>query len=155
MQNEEVKVVNATVHPINNGQSENLQQVLHSTAQAFSAVMGGLSDEVPGQESVKEQEAKGFLNKLKGYMQSSAFEKDINETAQKYGVPPKKLAQNFFTKALGTVGDILGIAINVVCNAGKMIINLASTVAHGIVELIRSIANGLASIVTFNQTCHV
>jgi hypothetical protein len=151
MQNDTVKVVNCTAQPIH---SQNLEQVLHSTAQAFNATMNQFSDEVPTQETEKEKEAKGFLNNLRSYMNSAEFTKDINATAVKYKVPPKQLAQNFFTKALGTVGDILGITISAVCNAGHMIINLGGTILHGIIDLIRGLANAFASIVTFNQTCH-
>lgn len=155
MQNSTIQGVDCVVRPVGSN-SGNLDQVLHSTAEAFNSAMSGLSDEAPCQETAKEKEAKGFLNSLKSYMQSDAFKKDINETAVKYNVPPKRLAQNFFTKALGTVGDILGIAISAVCNAGHMVINIAGTLLHGIVDLIRGIANALASIVTLNQTnvCH-
>lgn len=155
MQNVEATVVNCTAQPVNNPiHSPNLEQVLHSTAQAFDNAMKNFSDEVPGQETQKEKKAMGFLNGLKDYMQSAGFQKDIKDTAKKYGVPEKQLAQNFFTKALGTVGDILGIAISAVCNAGHMIINLGGTILHGIIDLIRGLANAFASIVTFNQTCH-
>ena len=51
------------------------------------------------------------------------------------------------------VGDILGIAISVVCNAGRMVVQIAGTICNGIINLIQSIANGIASIVTLNKTC--
>ena len=145
---EEVKVINVTAQPI--GSAENLQQCMQSTAQVMSETLNSLPDET---ETTEEKEAKGFLNTFKSYIQSADFKQDVNDVAKKYGVPPKKVAQNFFEKALGTVGDILGIAINVVCNAGRMVISIASTVANSIINLIHSIASGIASIVTLNRTC--
>ena len=146
MHNEEVKVLNVSIKPVGN----TLEQTMKATSQAMTEALEGLSDET---ETAEEKKAKGFLTEFQQYVKSHAFKEDVNEVAKKYNVPPKKVAQNFFEKALGTVGDILGIAISVVCNAGHMIINLASTVAHSIVTLIQNIANGIASIVTLNRTC--
>lgn len=151
MNSDNVKVVSVT--PISCQPQESVQQILHNTAQDMSSVLEQFSDEVPNGTTEKEKKAMGFLSQLKGYMHSAEFKKDIEEASKKHGIPPKQLAKNFFTKALGVVGDILGIAISAVCNAGHMIINIASTIAHGIVELISNIANAVASMVTFNQTC--
>lgn len=140
---ENIKVVNVTVKPVD----QSLDQTMQETAQVMNETLKGF------EESTKEKKAKNFLNDLKEYIKSNAFRSDVEEVSKKYNVPPKKVAQNFFEKALGTVGDILGIAISVVCNAGHMIINLASTVAHSIVNLIKSIASGFASIITLNRTC--
>ena len=145
MQNEEVKVLKVNVTPVNNV-NPNLQQSMQETAQVMQEALNSF-------ETQEEKEAKGFLHTVKDYIKSDAFKSDVAEVSKKYNVPPKRVAQNFFEKALGTVGDILGIGISVVCNAGRMVINLASTVCHGIINLIQSIANGLASIVTFNKTC--
>ena len=79
--------------------------------------------------------------------------KTKNETAKKYGIPPKKLAKNFFEKVLGTIGDVLGIAISAVDNAAHMVVNILSTVVHGAVNIVVGVANALASIVTLNKTC--
>ena len=145
MQNEEVKVLRVNVTPVNNV-NPNLQQSMQETAQVMQEALNSF-------ETQEEKEAKGFLHTVKDYIKSDSFKNDVAEVSKKYNVPPKKVAQGFFEKALGTVGDILGIGISVVCNAGRMVINLASTVCHGIINLIQSIANGLASIVTFNKTC--
>lgn len=143
---EDVKVLNVTVKPVGQGANPNLQQTMQETAQVMSEVMNGF-------ESAKEKKAMGFLDEFKQYVKGNSFKSDVEEVAKKYNLPPKKVAQNFFEKAMGTVGDILGVAISVVCNAGRMVINIASTVCHGIINLIQNIANGIASIVTFNKTC--
>ena len=148
MQNEEVKVL--SVMPIGNETAQNVQECVQATADTMNNVLNEFSDTVP---SAKEAKATKFLNNFKDYIQSQAFKDDVEETSKKYGVPPKKIAQNFFEKALGTVGDILGIGISVVCNTGHIVVNIASTVLHSIVNLIKSIANGIARIVTLNRTC--
>lgn len=143
MQNEEMKVLNVKATPIN-AVDPSLQQVMNEALSSFS-------NEVPGTE--EEKKAKSLLNQFKDYIKTDSFKDDVNEASKKYGVPPKRIAEGFFSKVLGTVGDILGIAVNVICNGGHMIVNLLGTVAHGIVNLIQGIANGLASIVTLNKTC--
>lgn len=149
--NEEVKVLNVTATPVNVAPEQNVQQCMDETVQIMNDTLNQFSDEVV--ETVEESKARNFLNDFKSYVQSAEFKDDVNQVAKKYGVPPKKVAQNFFEKALGTVGDILGIAISVVCNAGRVVVNVASTIAHSIVNLIQSIFNGIASIVTLNKTC--
>ena len=144
--NEEVKVLN--VAPVNATTEEELQ----NTANAMQEAVDQFS-EVEVIEDDKERKAKSFLNDFRTYIKSSAFTDDVNEVSKKYNLPPKKVAQNFFEKALGTVGDILGIAINVVCSAGHMVINIVSTVCHSIVNLFNRIFNGIARVVTLNKTC--
>lgn len=141
-------VVSATATPISS-----VQQVAQDTANVMNDVLNGFSNEAPKCETAEEKKAKSFLNKFQDYIKSDTFKNDVNETAKKYNVPPKQVAQNFFEKALGTVGDILGVAINVISNAGHMVINIIGTVAHGIINLISSIANGISRFVTLNKTC--
>lgn len=145
---EDVKVVTVNVQPVGSTEIPPIEESIQATANVMNDVLNEFED-----CDSKESKASKFLKDFRSYIQGADFKNDVNEVAKKYGVPPKKVAQNFFEKALGTVGDILGIAISVVCNAGHMVINLASTVAHGIVNLIKSIAEGIASIVTFNRTC--
>lgn len=152
MQNEEVKVLNVSVKPVGSSADADLQKTLQETAKAVEESLNGFSNETPVDESEAEK-AKGFLNQFTSYIKGESFKKDINDTAKKYGVPPKKLAQNFFEKALGTVGDVLGIAINTVGNAGHMLVDILSTIAHGAVNLIVNVANALARMVTLNNTC--
>lgn len=149
--NEAINVVNVT--PVNPcPECDNLQQTLNNTVETMNETLNSFSNKAP-QETEKEKKAKSFLSDFQNYIKSSQFKSDVNEASKKYNVPPKKLAQNFFEKALGTVGDILGVAISTICNAGHMIVNIAGTVCHGIINLIQNIVSGLASIVTFNKTC--
>lgn len=144
---ETIKVLNVTPVPIN---ATSVQEDLSNTVQEANQVLNSIPNDTCTQ---KEKEAKDYLGNLRQYIKSDLFKSDVEEVSKKTGVPPKKVAQNFFEKALGTVGDILGIAISVVCNTGRMVVNIASTVAHSIVNLIQNILNGVASIVTLNKTC--
>lgn len=152
------QTINATVSsctatPVNPCQAEKtIQQTMDSTIEVINEAMNDFADEVIN-ETPNEKKAKGFLNSLKNYVKTQVFRDKVNETSKKTGIPPKKVAQNFFERALGTVGDILGIAISVVCNAGRMVVQIAGTICNGIINLIQSIANGIASIVTLNKTC--
>lgn len=154
----DTQAINATVSsctaiPVNAScQSQTVQQTMDSTMEAIQEAMNSFSSEVIN-EAPNEKKAKGFLNSLKSYINTQEFKNKINETAQKTGRPPKEVAKNFFEKALGTVGDILGIAISVICDAGRMVVNIAGTICNSIINLIQSIANGIASIVTLNKTC--
>jgi hypothetical protein len=150
MQNEDVKVLN--IKPVGSSVDPSLQQALQGTAQAMQETLNGFSEEVPS-DSEEVKKAKGFLNQFTEYIKGESFKRDINDTAKKYNIPPKKLAENFFGKALGTIGDVLGIAIGTVGNAGHMLVDLLSTIAHGAVNLIVNVANALARVFTLNRTC--
>ena len=132
---------------------EDLRKTMQDTAQAVEEALNGFDDVIPETKEAKEKKATNYLNKLQEFIKGENFKNQINQTAKKYNVPPKKLAHNFFEKALGTVGDILGIAIGVVCNAGRTVITIAGTIANSIVNLVESIFRGIASIVTLNRTC--
>jgi hypothetical protein len=140
---ENVKVLNATAIPI----TPSVGQTMNETVKIMNETLNSFA------EDTKEAKANSILHDFHNYVKSDQFKSDINEASKKYNVPPKKLAQNFFGKVLGTVGDILGVAINVICNGGRMIINILGTIANGIIDFIHTIANGLASIVTLNKTC--
>ena len=132
---------------------ENLEKTMQNTAQIAEEALNSFSDKVPVDKEAKEKNAIDYLKKLQEFIKGDDFKNQINQTAKKYNVPPKKLAKNFIEKALGTVGDILGIAIEVVCNAGRTIVTIAGTIANGIISLIESIFRGAVSIVTLNKTC--
>lgn len=156
---ENTETINATISsctatPINPCQceGESVQQTMDSTMEAIQDAMNSFSDEVIN-ETPNEKKAKGFLNSLKSYIGTQKFRDDINDVSKKTGKPPKEVAKNFFERALGTVGDILGIAISVVCDAGRAVVNIAGTICNGIINLIQSVANGIARIVTLNKTC--
>ena len=115
-----------------------------------------MSDEKKNRIAINNEYVQKILaegQRLATELEANDIKNKINETAQKTGRPPKEVAKNFFEKALGTVGDILGIAISVICDAGRMVVNIAGTICNSIINLIQSIANGIASIVTLNKTC--
>lgn len=150
-----VKVVSVVATPVGatSVQEATLEETIQQTAQVMNDVMNGFSDEVPGAEPEEAKKARGFLKDFMNYVSSDTFKNDINDTAKKYKVPPKKLAQGFFEKALGVVGDILGIAISTVGNAGHTLVTLLASIIHGAINVVVDVANGLARMVTLNRTC--
>lgn len=130
---------------------ETMEQTLNNTAEAIQQAMDSFPDEEVSPEEQKK--AQGFLHNFMGYISGNAFHEDVMKASRKYKIPPKKIAQGFFQSCLGTIGDILGIAIGTVGNAGHTLINIISSIAHGAVNLVVKVANGLASIVTLNKTC--
>lgn len=144
---EDIKVTNVTVTP-----AKEVKEELKETAKAIKETLEEFSEDVIN-EGTEVKKAKGFLQDFTKYIRSENFKKDVNDTAKKYNLPPKKLAENFFAKALGTIGDVLGITINCVGNAGHMLTNLLATIIHGAVDIAVMVANALARVFTLNKTC--
>ena len=150
-------------------QSTTTQSVIEQTAQNVEEIFNGFSDEIPSNNEPIEvvvetqpkastqqvKEAKKYINNLLGYIQSDKFKEDINKTAAEYQVPPKALAKNFFEKALGTVGDVLGITISSVGNIASMVVDVLSAILHGAIDILVKVANALARTITLNKTCTV
>jgi hypothetical protein len=128
-------------------EKENLEDF---TAQ-FKGMFDALTEKLP-ENSHQAKSSKNFFKKFSSYIGSKQFKDDVNEKAEKYKVPPKQIAKNFFLKVLGIIGDILGIVINTVCNIIDMAITVLSTLAKGCVTAVNRVANGIASAVTLNQT---
>ena len=130
-----------------------VEETLEETIETIEEVLDGFEEFEEEAVEEKEEEAVSFLQQFQQYIKSDKFKSEVLKTSREYGIPPKKLAQGFFEKALGTVGDILGVGISVVCNAGHIIVSIAGTIANSIIDLICMIANGIASVVTLNKTC--
>lgn len=128
-------------------------QIIDNAIGAVSDVINSFSDKVPNEEQKQKEEAKSGIDSFMDFIKSDKFSKDINNTAKKFNIPPKKLAENFFEKALGTIGDILGIAISTVGNASHALIKLLSVVLNSSVDILVKVSNALVSIVTLNKTC--
>lgn len=153
---DELNVTNVTVTPATSkGKKKNakdeLKKEVQETAQAVKESLDSFSDTVD--ENPEAQKARGFLRDFTSFIKSEGFKNEVNETAKKYNLPPKKIAESFFEKALGTVGDVLGVVFNTAGNAGHMLIDILATIAHGAVNLIVNVASALARVFTLNKTC--
>lgn len=126
------------------------EDVKDFTAQ-FKGLFDAFAEQIPN-NSHEAKSAKGFFKKFSNYVGSKDFEDAVNEKAEKYKVPPKQIAKNFFLKVLGIIGDILGIVVNTVCSIIDIAITLLATLLHGVVSIINKAGNGLVSIITMNQT---
>lgn len=111
-----------------------------------------LKDILPVSFDILSKSSKNFFKQFSNYIGSKKFADDVNEKAEKYQVPPKQIAKNFFLKVLGIIGDILGIVVNTVCNIIDTAISLLSTLLHGAVSVIGKAGNGVARLVSLNQT---
>lgn len=117
----------------------------------FKNLFDAFADALPN-GSQEQKTSKSFFKKFSDYIGSGSFKSDLKEKSEKYGIPAKQLAKNFFLKVLGIIGDILGIVINTALSVIDTAISLLSTILHGAVEVIGKVANGVARIVTLNQT---
>lgn len=140
-------VVEPTVEQQSIPEEENVKDF---TAQ-FSQMFNAFADSIP-QGTHEQKSAKGFFKKFSNYVGSKNFENAVKEKAEKYKVPPKQIAKNFFLKVLGIIGDILGIVVNTVCSIFDMAITLLATLLHGAVAIVNKVGNAIASIITLNQT---
>lgn len=140
-------VVEPTVEQQSIPEEENVKDF---TAQ-FKGLFDAFTEQIPN-DNHKAKSAKGFFKKFSNYVGSKDFEDAVKEKAEKYKVPPKQIAKNFFLKVLGIIGDILGIVVNTVCSIFDMAITLFATLLHGAVAIINKVGNAIASIITLNQT---
>ena len=159
MNNGDVKVLSATINPVQNpanaGKTE-FQQKVQQTSNVAQDVLNGFSNEVPPTgETTEEQykKASGFLDNFLSYIQSHKFTDSVNAASQKYNVPPKKIAEGFFSQILGAIADVVGIGIAAVGNGCHTAIDVLSAAAHGAVNVVIGVANAIASIFTLNKTC--
>lgn len=120
------------------------------TAQ-FKGLFDAFAESIP-QNTHQAKSSKNFFKKFSEYIGSKEFKDDVNEKAEKYHVPPKQIAKNFFLKVLGIIGDILGIVVNTVCSIVDTAVSLLATLLHGAVTVIGKAGNGIARLVTLNQT---
>lgn len=128
-------------------ESENVE----SFTQQFKDLFEAFSESIPN-NSHEAKSSKDFFKQFTNYVGSQEFTDQVNEKAEKYKVPPKQIAKNFFFKVLGIIGDILGIVINTACSILDTAVSLLATLLHGAVSVIGKVGNGLVSIVTCNQT---
>lgn len=120
----------------------------------FKGLFDAFAESIP-QNSHQSKSAKGFFKKFSDYIGSKGFKDDLEEKSEKYQIPKKQLAKNFFLKILGIIGDILGIVVNTVCNIVDTAISLLATLLHGAVDVIAKVGNGIVRVVSANQTCIV
>lgn len=100
----------------------------------------------------KVEQAKATIKNFADYLRSDNFVSDVKNIAKENNIPEKRLAQTFIGKVLGTLSDILGIAIGCVRNGVHAVINILSSVLNGAVDLICNVADSLLRIGTLNKT---
>lgn len=107
-------------------------------------------DDDPSEEETRK--GIGILNMLNGFLRSKEFEDGVYEYSRFSGMPPKKVANNFAGRIVGTIGDILGLAIDVIHHTVDFAVELLAKVIMGGASLICKVANAITSVATFNLT---
>ena len=125
------------------------EEKVEDFAKTFSDMFNAFADSIPNN---KEASSKNIFKRFADYIGSKRFTDDVNAKAEKYKIPPKQLAKNFFFKVLGIIGDILGIVVNTACSIVDTAVSLLANLLHGAVEVIAKVGNAITSVVTCNQT---
>ena len=86
------------------------------------------------------------------YIKSDKFEDDVNRNAEKYNLPPKQVAKNFFCKVLSTISDVLGVVVNTAGNILHIVVDVLAVVANGAVDILVKAGNALARLISGNHT---
>lgn len=120
-------------------------------ARIFNETLNKFSEENPN-DSEEVKKSKGFFKSFMNYIKSDKFEEDVNRNAEKYNLPPKQVAKNFFCKVLSTISDILGVVVNTVGNILHIVVDVLAVVANGVVDILVKAGNALARLISGNHT---
>lgn len=153
-----IPVGQATATPVSNSNPEPIYAYANpeQMAQDINDVLDDFSDEIPSVQDVVKQEqekkARKKISDFMDYIKSDKFKNDVKDTAGKYKIPEREVAQTFISKVLGTIGDICGIVIGTVRNTVHTVVDLLSAILNGAVDIICNVASALTRVVTLNKT---
>ena len=120
-------------------------------AKIFNETLNKFSEENPN-DSEEVKKSKGFFKSFMNYIKSDKFEDDVNRNAEKYNLPPKQVAKNFFCKVLSTISDVLGVVVNTVGNILHIVVDVLAVVANGAIDILVKAGNALARLISGNHT---
>jgi hypothetical protein len=122
--------------------------------QTFTAPLNHHNDNaIPGVTDVEEVvKSKNFIGNFMDYVKSSAFMSKCEEAGKRTGVPPKKVARNFFENILGTIGDVLGVVISTGKDLLLTTIEVLGVVLKAGVSIICGVASAVVRVITLNKT---
>lgn len=164
MDNEEIgkaTITNVTAIPAGSDEkkTQDIKDMVKETAETISEVMSDFSDEViqetqevETEMNQKLEEGKEKVKEFLNYIKTPEFKEKINSEAKKCKVPPKVYAESFFEKALGSISDVLNIAVSTVGGAVHSLIDLLHVVLISGVDIVQKVATSLVNIVTLNKT---
>ena len=149
------------VNPVQNTDANKSEQSEHGSehghgenedfAKIFNETLNKFSEENPN-DSEEVKKSKGFFKSFMNYIKSDKFEEDVNRNAEKYNLPPKQVAKNFFCKVLSTIADILGVVVNTVGNILHIVVDVLAVVANGAIDILVKAGNALARLISGNHT---
>lgn len=135
-----------------------LKEQAQAAVESLKSTLGDLNsrfedlevDDDPSEEETRK--GIGVLNTLNDFLRSKEFEDGVYEYSRFSGMPPKKVANNFAGRIVGTIGDILGLAIDVIHHTVDFAVELLAKVIMGGASLICKVANAITSVATLNLT---
>lgn len=142
---------NKSKSAVNTGNEQNESSHGEDFAKIFNETLNKFSEENPN-DSEEVKKSKGFFKSFMNYIKSDKFEKDVNSNAEKYNLPPKQVAKNFFCKVLSTISDILGVVVNTVGNILHIVVDVLAVVANGAIDILVKAGNALARLISGNHT---
>ena len=122
----------------------------------YAQQVGAPVNNAPQVDEAEVAKAKSVLSKLSSWLgddTEKGFRATCEQQEKRTGIPAKVIARNFLDKTLGTIGDVLGIAIGTVRNVAVTIVDIIGAVLKGAVNTICKLADSLARIITLNKTC--
>lgn len=108
-----------------------------------------INDVIGNQTSAK---SKNFILNFLDFIKSSRFMRKCRNAGKRTGVPPKKIATNFFTHVLGTIGDILGTIVSSGKDIFITLVDALATVLKAGGSILFNVANAIVRIITLNKT---
>ena len=104
------------------------------------------------EEDINDMNAKDYLMDILDYFKSGDVFTDIKRRSNEEGVNHKDVADSFFKKVLGTVGDVFDMVFDFVGNSILVVVEVLRNVILGTATGIIGVARKLINIITLNQT---
>ena len=142
---------NKSKSTINTGDEQSESGHGEDFAKIFNETLNKFSEENPN-DSEEVKKSKNFFKSFMNYIKSDKFINDVNRNAEKYNLPPKQVAKNFFCKVLSTISDVLGVVVNTAGNILHIVVDVLAVVANGAIDILVKAGNALARLISGNHT---
>lgn len=103
-------------------------------------------------EPETEQESRSYLNNIMNFVKSENFDNLCTKWEMKSGYSKKKVAETFFQRVLGTVGDFGCIGCDTFESVVRKAIGFISVILQLAVTIITKLAKALFRVITLNYT---
>lgn len=107
---------------------------------------------VTNDEPETEQESKTYLNNLMRFVQTDNFDKLCSKWEKKSGYSKRKVAETFFQRCLGTIGDFTCIGCDTFESVVHKFISIVGNILKLAVSIITKLAKAAFRVITLNYT---